>query len=338
MSYSTVLLIAALLSNWKNAASQTNIVFNTYSLSKFADITSIVVDAFELGKGIYEAASASALETAKNEIIKKIDTVQLSVEKLHQTVLNVFAQLQLQLTFKEVDDFERSTQNRLILAENIVTARSTEKTTRYGFFETGMSDYLEKLYNVIPYVTKSSLSNQQSPLEMMRQKTNCDLKQMHEFNTFIHNQVLSGISIETIHKKYKLSTITLDTEKTYWDTKLKEFNDAVAVQNKTCLDQFVSLYTVDIKLINDSLDTILGNIQSRYADKLHLIIKLNGNEIKVSNTSASTFVCVESGGCSTICYIFYKAGSACNEMVAFQIIGTNIYEYKNSDGKFAIQR
>ncbi|KAH3794892.1 hypothetical protein DPMN_148430 [Dreissena polymorpha] len=318
MSYYRALLFIAtllLICNHAYAAA--------FSSSIFSNIASLVLDAFDLGKWIYDATSTSATESAKKEILNKIGILQSSVDELHQTVKDLFFQLQLQLALQKVDDFDRSTTNRLRDAQNIISAKSTEKATYYGFFENGIGDYLNELYAILPYVSKRSLSLEQSPLEMMRQKTNCDITKMQKFSAFVHNLVLSGISIEIIHKKKKLPTITLATEKAYWEQELKAFDAAVAVQNRTCINNFESLYLEDIKQINKTHGSLLATLESRYPDKLHVLLWLNGNQIKVSNTLASNFKCVEptSGvACYATCFIYYKNDMSCDRMVAIRIL------------------
>ncbi|XP_052219545.1 uncharacterized protein LOC127836937 [Dreissena polymorpha] len=169
---------------------------------------------------------------------------------------------------------------------------------------------------------------------MIREKTDCHLTKMENFSAYIHNLVLSGISIETMYKKQKYTGISLAMEKTFWGTELKTFETAVAAQTKNCTDESEKLFMVDIILKNESLSSIMSKIEGRYSDKMFFVVELkNGNSIQVSNTTTKNFRCIvyDDGSCTQRCFIFHTDDISCEKIVAIKIIGSG-YEHRKSDG------
>ncbi|KAH3794869.1 hypothetical protein DPMN_148407 [Dreissena polymorpha] len=301
--------------------------------TKFTNIAGLTLDAFDLGVSIYDNTATTASAYDKQEILGKIDTVQTTVYVLQQTVVDLFFQLQLQLKLEKVEDFDRSTKNRIRDSENAINSTTADKTHYLNIFLENSVGYLDKLYEIIPYVTTKSISTEKQILEMIREKTNCHLTKMGNFSAYIHNLVLSGIGIETMYKKKKYSGISLALEKTFWGTELKTFETAVAAQTKNCTDQFKTLFEKDIQLINETLSSIMSTIEGRYPDKMFFVVDLNGLVIENSNLTTDTFRCIvynNDGSCKKRCFIYHTDDIDCEKMVAFKIYGKE-YKYLKSD-------
>ncbi|KAH3795001.1 hypothetical protein DPMN_148546 [Dreissena polymorpha] len=337
MAYSRVLLVIIFFSIGIFAYAKDIISFlSALESTNFTNIEGPELEAFNLGKEIFNSTLSDAVESAKNETLGKLDTVQAIINELQHTVIDMSFRDQLQLALVKTESFDQSTKNRIRDAKNAITATSAEHTLYFKIILDNLGGYLDKLYEIIPNVTQSSMPYENTTLDMISEKTMCHLTKMQNFSAYIHTLVLCGISFETMLKTTENINVSLAVEKTFWTAELKQFRAAVAVQVDACIHRFQNMYLDDIQQKYVTLDSILSRLASRYSDKFFFAVELRtGTEIFVSNTTTQAFKCVVNadGSCTITCYIYHVIGSNCDEMIAFKITGTD-YTYKMTDGKF----
>lgn len=204
-------------------------------------IGGVALDLFGLGSdllGIF-SGGIDKLEKSIKELSQKTDLVLSRIQELQATVIDLFAQQDLKARLVKVEDFQRSTSNRIRELKAIAVAPASERNKYKDIFVRGFQTYSDSLYDIIGYITEPTLIYSQDLLDNIRVMNRCDMTYLSSFVNFSRSLICSGITAEAA---YKLNHVGVDLTdlKAEWEIKLAAFDAAVAKMFASCLNSLMS--------------------------------------------------------------------------------------------------
>ncbi|KAH3778920.1 uncharacterized protein LOC127843784 [Dreissena polymorpha] len=280
-----------------------------------------VLDLFGLGSDVFGIFSDTnnELEQKITEVSQKIDSVLTNLQILQSKMVDLFAQQDLKARLAKVEDFQRSTSNRVRDLKNIAIAPVNERDKYMNIFVKGVEVYLDNLYNIIPYITEPTLSSTVTLLNTIGDLNRCDMTYLSSFVNFSRSLICSGIAVEATYK-LKTLNVSLTTEKDYWVLELKKFDDAVTKMYGECGDKFYSYYSLDI-LMNKSFPEMLDSLEHRYLGMSFFGVNISdSNEMQISsNLPERQFTCIREKCETRKCFVFTKKEASCSANVKLVI-------------------